>query len=147
MKLQLKLPAYETEIEQFCNRVEAAFHPDCIILHGSIVRGTYTFSSDIDLIIIGGRLPENFFERTYVLNSLRDGSAPIEVVGYTLLEWQQMMDQLHLTVLESLHWGMPLYGQGLFEQWKAKLEEWKSLGLRREEVSWSVPQALQQQMS
>lgn len=143
MILQVELPVYKFEIGQFCQRVEEAFQPDCIILHGSIARGAYTPSSDIDIIVIGERLPENFFERAYQLNRLRDGTTPIEVVGYTLSEWQHMMGQLHLTVLEALHWGIPLQGQVLFGQWKSKLEEWKSMGLRRETVSWSVPPALQ----
>ena len=90
MTLQLELPIYKLEIEQFCMRVEEAFQPDCIILHGSIARGTYTHSSDIDFIVIGKRLPENFFERAYQLNRLRDGTTPIEVVGYTLAEWQSI---------------------------------------------------------
>ena len=140
---QVELPVYKIEIEQFCQRVEETFQPDCIILHGSIARGTYTHSRDIDIIVIGERLPKNFFERAYQLNRLRDGTTPIEVVGYTLSEWQHMMENLHLTVLEALHWGIPLHGQALFGQWKSKLEEWKSMGLRRETVSWSVPPALQ----
>jgi predicted nucleotidyltransferase len=130
------------KIEQFCRRVVKSFRPDCVILHGSMARGTARPSSDIDIVVIGGRLPENFFERSFSLNRLRDGTAPIEVVGYTLAEWEQMMAQLHLTVLETLHWGVPLYGEALFAQWKEKLEQWKSLGLRREASSWSVPAAL-----
>lgn len=146
MKLSPDLPVYKSEIEQFCNRVEEAFHPDCIILHGSFARGTHRRSSDIDIIIIGDLLAGNFFKRAYELNRLRNGTVPIEVIGYTLSEWEQMMERLHLTVLEALHWGIPLHGQALFEGWKSKLEEWKSVGLRRDAVSWSVPQALQQRM-
>lgn len=146
MKQMIELLAYQAEIEQFCRRVEATFQPDCIILHGSITRGIYTRSSDIDIIVIGNRLPENFFERLYELNRLRDGTAPIEVVGYTLSEWEQMLERLHLIVLEALQWGVPLHGQALFEAWKTRLEEWKSIGLRRERTSWSIPPALQQQM-
>ena len=146
MKLQFELPVYKSQIEQFCNRVEESFHPDCIILHGSIARDTYHPSSDIDIIVISDRLLKNFLERAYELNRLREGNAPIEVVGYTLLEWEQMMEQLHLTVLEALYWGVPLHGQVLFEQWKSRLEEWKSKGLRREEMSWLVPQTLKQRI-
>jgi hypothetical protein len=141
-----QIPLYQSEIEQFCDRVEEAFRPDCIILHGSLAQGTYTHHSDIDIIVIGDRLPEDFFERAYELNRLRDGVTPIEVIGYTLIEWEQMRQQLHLTVLESLHWGIPLRGQALFERWQSNLEQWKSLGLRREKMSWSVPPTLQQQI-
>ncbi|MFQ5813618.1 MAG: nucleotidyltransferase domain-containing protein [Anaerolineae bacterium] len=147
MNQEIKLPVYQSEIEQFCRLVEAIFQPDCIILHGSVTRDTYTQSSDIDIVVIGGRLPDNFLERIYELNCLRDGTAPIEVVGYTLSEWEQMLERLHLTVLEALHWGIPLHGQALFKTWKTRLEEWKSIGLRRKTTSWSIPPALQRQMS
>jgi len=147
MKLQLNHLIYQSEIKQFCKRVKRTFQPGCIILHGSIARGTNTRFSDIDIVIISDRLSENFFERAYKLNQLRDGAAPIEVVGYTLAEWEQMMEQLHLTVLETLHWGIPLHGEALFERWQARLEEWKSIGLCREEMSWSVPQALREKMA
>ena len=146
MKLQCELPVHESQIEQFCDRVDERFHPDCIILHGSLVRGTYSHSSDADIIVISDRLPENFFERAFELNQLRDGTVPIEVVGYTKLEWEEMMEHLHLTGLEALHWGIPLCGEALFERWKLKLNEWQAMGLRREETSWSVPKALRQRI-
>lgn len=130
---------YHLEIEQFCSRVITAFQPDCVILHGSVARQTNTPTSDIDIIVIGGNLPTNFFERSYQLNSMRDGIAPLEVVSYTLLEWQQMMEDFHLTTLEALHWGIPLHGKKLFKKWQVHLEKWKGKGLRRNAFSWVVP--------
>ncbi|RIK39330.1 MAG: hypothetical protein DCC55_18410 [Chloroflexi bacterium] len=144
MNVPKQLPVYHKEIEQFCRRVKETFQPDCIILHGSLARGTYRPSSDIDLLVIGDRLPQAFLERLYQLNRLRDGAAPIKVVGYTRAEWEQMMEQLHLTALEALHWGVPLWGEALFAQWKQRLEEWKARGLQREATSWSVPPTLRQ---
>ena len=142
MKLATKLPAYQPQIEQFCHRVQDLFHPACIILHGSVARGTHTRTSDVDMIVIGNALPNNFFERSYQLNCLRDGVAPLEVVGYTLNEWEQMMEDFHLTVLEALQWGIPLYGQPLFEQWQQRFAYWKTFGLQRTGTSWSIPVAL-----
>ncbi len=139
-----KLPVYEAEIEQFCHRVQAAFQPDCVILHGSVARGMYTPISDIDMIVISDQLPQNFLERLYQLNHLRNGDAPIEVIGYTRAEWEKMIEKLHLTTLEALHWGVPLLGETLFAQWKQKLDGWKAIGLQRGATSWSVPRQLQQ---
>jgi predicted nucleotidyltransferase len=126
-------------IEAFCQRLVDAFQPDCIILHGSIARGTETPFSDVDIIVIGGLLPDDFFTRLYELNRLRDGTAPIEVIGYTLTEWEQMMNRLHLTTLEAIHWGIPLHGQALFSQWQTELDRLKATGLRRDAGSWSIP--------
>lgn len=135
----LNLPAYQTELLAYCERVVNTFHPDCIVLHGSLARGEFTPTSDIDLVIIGGSLPDNFLRRLFALNQLRDGKAPVEVIGYTLAEWEQMMSNYHLTALEVLHWGIPLVGQDLFYVWRHKLDTWKSKGLRRNDKSWSIP--------
>lgn len=138
-----QIPVYQQEIEQFCHRVVDVIAPDCVILHGSIVRGTYTAHSDVDIVVIGGHLPDNFLTRAYTLSTLHDGKAPLEVVAYTLAEWEQMMDSLHLTVLEALNWGVPLHGAAFLQQWQMRLEAWKARGLRRESTSWVVPPMLQ----
>jgi hypothetical protein len=138
----ISLPAYQTEILDYCERVVTTFHPDCIILHGSLPRGKFTPASDIDLVVIGGDLPENFLRRLFELNRLRDGKTPLEVVGYTLAEWEQMMANYHLTSLEALHWGVPLVGQDLFQQWRATLDKSKAKGLRRDSKSWIIPRTL-----
>lgn len=50
-----------------------------------------------------------------------------------------MMEDFHLTTLESLNWGIPLHGKKLFKKWQARLEEWKGKGLRRNAFSWVLP--------
>jgi predicted nucleotidyltransferase len=134
---------YQKEIDLFCQRVIEQFQPDCVVLHGSVAQGKATSTSDIDIIIIGGTLPENFFDRLYALNRLRDGTAPIEVVGYTHSEWEQMLHDWHLTPLEAIYWGHPLHGKNLFDQWKNQLTRWQKAGLRRETHSWVIPSTLQ----
>jgi predicted nucleotidyltransferase len=138
----IELPAYQTEIFDYCAHVVNAFHPDCIILHGSLARGGFTPTSDIDLVVIGGKLPENFLKRLFALNQFRDGKTPLEVVGYTRPEWEQMMSNYHLTALEAIHWGIPLVGQDLFYTWQSRLDQWKSKGLRRDNQSWVIPHTL-----
>lgn len=56
MKSYFELSDYKSKLEQFCNRVERNFQPDCIILHGSLARGTHSPTSDIDLIVISHQL-------------------------------------------------------------------------------------------
>ncbi len=146
MKTIADLPGYQNQIEGYCQRVREEFNPTSIILHSSYARGTNSPTSDIDLIVIGDGLPRNFIRRLYELNRLRDGTTPIEVVGYTLVEWEQMMDKYHLTVLEALHWGIPLHGEALFSHWKSIFTQWQSSGLRREERSWVIPQAIHSQL-
>jgi predicted nucleotidyltransferase len=147
MMVQSIAPVYRAEIAQFCQRVEEVFHPVCVILHGSLARGTNTATSDVDIIVISEHLPQNFLERLYQLNRLRTGVAPLEVLGYTLSEWAQMLEHLHLTALEALYWGKPLVGEALFAQWKEKLAAWQAMGLERGATNWTVPPALRQKVA
>lgn len=142
MKTDVALPLYQTGIETYCHRVVAVFQPDCVIVHGSIARGDYTPHSDVDIVVIGGNLPANFFARMFELNRLRDGKTPIEAVAYTRNEWESMRRQFHLTALETMEWGIPLYGEALFAAWKAEFERWKTMGLRRRDAGWSTPALL-----
>lgn len=32
----VKLPKYQTEVLAFCERVDEAFHPNCVVSHGSL---------------------------------------------------------------------------------------------------------------
>ena len=136
--------SHQAGIYAYCQRVIEAFHPDCIILYGSVARGEDHPQSDVDILVVGGTMPENFFERIYELNRLRLDDTPIEVMGYTLAEWEHMMQRLHLTTLEALEQGVPLYGESLFRQWKKRLEGWKQQGLRRGPDGWSAPKTLMQ---
>ena len=53
-----------------------------------------------------------------------------------------MMADKHVTVLEALHDGIPLYGQDLFAGWRREFERWMALGLRRTNCTWSLPPVL-----
>ena len=139
----MKVTVYEAEIEQLCSRIRERFQPDCIILHGSVARGTHTPKSDVDIIVIGGNLADNFFTRLFEIGQLRDGETPFEIVAYTSAEWEEMMSRFHLTTLEALQWGIPLHGEALFDKWYERFLYWKSLGLSRGEVSWFIPPRLE----
>jgi len=134
---------YQKGIDAYCKRVNKTIQPDCIILHGSIARGTAHGDSDVDIVVIGGNMPDNFFKRLYLLNRLREDQTPIEAVGYSREEWEKMMNNLHLTTLEALEWGVPLQGETLFRKWRRQLDELKKQGLKRSERSWSAPPELQ----
>jgi hypothetical protein len=81
------------------------------------------------------RLPDNFLKRLRLLNHLKDGRTPIQAIACTLDEWKTMMLKFHLTVLEALHWGIPLHGEELFIKWQTRLERAKAVGLARGRTS------------
>jgi predicted nucleotidyltransferase len=125
--------------EEYALSVAAAFHPDCIILFGSVARAAQRQDSDIDILVIGGDLPANQRERFRLLMRLRPWLAPIQVQSYTRPEWDEMMAGKHVTVLEALQDGRALHGQRLFARWRRQFRRWQSQGLRRTDCTWVIP--------
>lgn len=134
---------YPIWAEEYARLVAGAYKPDCIILFGSVARGTQVRHSDIDIVVIGGDLPASPHERFRQLMRLRPRFAPIQVQSFTRAEWERMLTDKHVTALEALHDGFPLHGKRLFRQWRREFDRWLALGLQRTESSWKVPKALQ----
>ena len=128
--------------EEYAQSVASIYDPDCIILFGSVARGAQKQDSDIDILIIGGDLPDNPRERFRLLMRLRPRLAPIQVQTFALSEWERMMADKHVTVLEALRDGKPLHGQEAFAQWRWQFQHWLDLGLRRTDCTWVIPPAL-----
>lgn len=120
-----------------------AIEPDCVILYGSVARNQDGPDSDIDILVIGGNLEPNWFTRLTQLSRLVNGNGPIEAIGYTRAEWDSMMKDKHVTVLEALNDGIPLHGKDLFAQWRSEFEHWQTLGLRQMPACWILPPVLQ----
>lgn len=127
---------------EYADAVARTYDPDCIILFGSVARGTATPDSDIDVVIVGGNLPDDFRSRFRLLMRLRPRLAPLQVHTYTWAEWEQMMDVQHVTTLEALHDGIALHGQDRFATWRRTFDHWLALGLRRTACTWEIPAAL-----
>ena len=128
--------------KEYAENIAAAYAPDCIILFGSVARHQHTPGSDIDILVIGGDLPEEPRDRFRLLMRLRPRFAPIQVQAFTREEWERMLANRHVTALEALNDGIPLWGEGIFERWRARFERWRKLGLRREESVWKIPHVL-----
>jgi predicted nucleotidyltransferase len=128
--------------EEYAQAVAATYHPDCIILFGSVARNTQQRNSDIDILVIGGDLPASHRERFRLLMRLRPLLAPIQVQTFTRAEWEDMLADKHVTVLEAMQDGEALYGQPLFARWRRQFRHWQALGLRRSTCTWVIPPAL-----
>ena len=128
--------------EGYALSVAVAYDPDCIILFGSVARNAQKQDSDIDILVIGGALPANYRERFRLLMRMRPHLAPIQIQTYTRAEWEKMMADKHVTVLEALRDGKALHGQELFVQWRQQFQRWQDLGLRRTDCTWVIPPVL-----
>jgi hypothetical protein len=106
------------------------------------MRGHLSHWANWDLLVIGGDLPANYRGRFRLLMRLRPRLTPIQVQTYTRAEWEQMLVDKHVTVLEALRDGRVLHGQELFARWRRQFQRWQDMGLRRTECTWVIPPAL-----
>jgi predicted nucleotidyltransferase len=81
-----------------------------IILTGSLARGSYSGTSDADILVIADSVPSNILER-YVLFS--DPSVPVDLEPrvYTTDEFKNKLRQGDRFVVEALQTGIPLHGK------------------------------------
>ena len=122
---------------QYAQRLVEAVKPRCVILFGSVAKGTDGERSDLDLVVIGGDLPENVFERIAKVNGLTRGlRTPADIFPYTETEFEHMLDNLHVTALDCMLEGKPLYGTDAFNRLRSKFEEFVARGLRRGKAAW-----------
>lgn len=117
-----------------------ALQPTCIALFGSTATGHDHLESDLDLVIIGGQLPERQFDRLDVLNRLKIGiPVSIDTFAYTETEFEQMLQHLNVTALDCLYEGRPLLGERYFERLHQDLEQLLARGLNRSMTAWAMP--------
>jgi hypothetical protein len=124
---------------EFAQSVAGTYDPDCIILFGSVARNEHSSNSDVDILVIGGSLPDLHRERFRLLLQMRPRFAPLQVHDYSRSEWDQMMATKHVTALEALNDGIALYGHDMFLRWRREFERWLTLGLRRANSVWKLP--------
>ena len=118
-------------------RLAAAIAPKCIVLFGSVAKGTDGEHSDLDLVVIGGNLPSDFFDRVVQVTKLKRGiRTPADVFPYTEAEFEQMLDNLHVTALDCLSEGVPLHGKDYLERLRPKFNAYVERGLKKGKAAW-----------
>jgi hypothetical protein len=85
-------------------------HAKAIVLTGSFARGSYTGSSDADILVIADNVPTNVLER-YALFSDPEFPIDLEPRVYTTKEFVNMIREGNGFALESLELGVPLHGE------------------------------------
>ncbi len=74
--------------EQFAERAHQALGKVTVWLYGSVARGDFNFWSDVDVLVVAERLPENLLERQALLLQLAPEG--VEPIGYTLAEFEAL---------------------------------------------------------
>lgn len=73
--------AIKEELDEYCKNVIDRFNPACIILYGSRAKGTFTNTSDIDIIVISNNFEQDFLSRIKYLIDANTSMLPIEPLG------------------------------------------------------------------
>jgi len=82
--------------------------PKSIILFGSFARGDINEGSDVDLVIIAD-WHQDFLDRIKVLLDMNEFGLPLEPVGYTEEEFDQMAKEGNRFIREVMTTGRVLY--------------------------------------
>ncbi|MEM3381780.1 MAG: nucleotidyltransferase domain-containing protein [Candidatus Bathyarchaeia archaeon] len=93
-----------------------------IVLAGSIAKGTYTGTSDVDILIISDDLPSNILNRHTIFS---DDRMPIDLEphAYTTEELLKMLRRGDRFILDTLRYGIPIYGKRFFNQLRTQIFE------------------------
>jgi len=83
-------------------------HPSLIVLFGSFASGEINEGSDVDILVVAD-FKEGFLDRIRTLMDLNRFRIPIEPVGYTPEEFEDMKRKGNLFVTEVLEKGKVLY--------------------------------------
>ena len=96
------------KIDRYVREVVEKLHPSLIVLFGSFSSGEINEGSDVDILVVAD-FKEGFLERIRTLMDLNRFRIPIEPVGYTPEEFEDMKRRGNLFVAEVLEKGKILF--------------------------------------
>jgi len=97
-----------TKIDDYVGEVVRKLHPDLVVLFGSFATGDINEGSDIDILVVAD-FKEPFLDRIRTLMDLNTFKIPIEPVGYTQKEFNQMKNRKNPFITEVLEKGKIMY--------------------------------------
>ena len=97
-------------IAKYQEKVIRELKPRKIILFGSFARGDFNEGSDVDLIVMGD-WHQDFLDRIKVLLDMNQFGLPLEPVGYTEQEFEQMANEGNRFVSEVIATGKVVYSR------------------------------------
>jgi predicted nucleotidyltransferase len=96
------------KIESYVKEVIKKLNPKLIILFGSFASNEINEGSDIDILVVAD-FKEDFLDRIKILMDLNKFGIPIEPIGYTNEEFEEMKKKNNLFVEEVLKKGKILF--------------------------------------
>ncbi|MEM3565710.1 MAG: nucleotidyltransferase domain-containing protein [Candidatus Bathyarchaeia archaeon] len=96
------------KIKAYVNAVVKRLNPQLVVLFGSFATGDINEGSDVDILVVAD-FKEGFLERIGTLMELNTFGIPIEPLGYTPEEFEDMKRRKTPFILEVLEKGKILY--------------------------------------
>ncbi len=96
------------KIRAYVNAVVKRLNPQLVVLFGSFATGDINEGSDVDILVVAD-FKEGFLERIGTLMELNTFGIPVEPLGYTPEEFEDMKRRKNPFVLEVLEKGKILY--------------------------------------
>ncbi|MEM2211198.1 MAG: nucleotidyltransferase domain-containing protein [Nitrososphaerales archaeon] len=96
------------KVNEYVNNVIHTLNPYLIILFGSFAIGDINEASDVDIVIVAN-FKESFLDRIKKLMEMNTFGIPIEPIGYTPEEFEEMKVQGNRFIMEVLEKGKILY--------------------------------------
>jgi predicted nucleotidyltransferase len=124
--LKINFDEVLSKLREYAEAKAKERHARAIILTGSLAKGSYTATSDADILVIADKVPVNVLER-YALFS--DPRLPIDLEPrvYTTEEFISKARQGDRFALEALEIGIPLYGEQFFNDVRGSLGKQRRL--------------------
>jgi len=96
------------EIKNITRQVAENYHPEKVILYGSMVTKKNTFDSDIDMLIVK-KTRRRFIDRISDVLNVCDYNIPFEPIVYTPEEIKERVKMGDFFIIEILEKGKILY--------------------------------------
>jgi len=98
----------EKLVKKHLEKIKGKIDLKLAIIFGSYAKNTYTWGSDIDLLLIAEKLPKRPLERS---QTLTDPNFPIQIqpLAYTPQEFQKMIKENHPLINEVVNNGKIIY--------------------------------------
>ncbi|MEM2912983.1 MAG: nucleotidyltransferase domain-containing protein [Candidatus Bathyarchaeia archaeon] len=96
------------KIKAYVRRVVESLNPHMVILFGSFATGDINEGSDVDILVVAD-FKEDLLERIKILMELNTFGIPIEPIGYTPEEFEDMRARGNRFIMEVTEKGKILY--------------------------------------
>jgi len=113
---EIKLPnvPYKNALEAYLKSLFDKLSPSFVVLYGSAARGDFGVGSDVDILIVAEELPAKLDDRLRLLFSINPTTAPLEPIGYTPKEFEELLRRRQATALYAMEEGILLYDDGTY---------------------------------